>query len=525
MDSLGRNSVEAEIAEIELRSRIWLDHSPVCTKIVDPDYNLRYMSRAGIGGLGVDDVKELYGESYPFEFYPKAFKEEMIGSMNEARETGERVEQEAPVTNLLGEEVWYHSSIVPVKNDKGDFEYFVIVSSDTTARITLEKQLRHSQKMDAIGQLTGGIAHDFNNVLGIIMGNLEILHLLTDGDANVLHRVDTALEVTKRGAELTRKLLNFSRIEARNSRLTSVNEFIQNLEEILIKTLTVSVKVEFHLADEPWTVKVDPGELQDAVVNLAINARDAMADGGALVIETANKVLDDEYVRRNPQSTAGEFVMLALSDTGEGMTPEVRDRVFEPFYTTKDQGKGSGLGLSMVYGFVQRSEGHMKIYSEPGEGTTVRIYLPRNRDQTDDIDIAPEKVELPRGDETILVVDDENHLVQTSVFLLESLGYKTLSACCGKDGLEAFDGNQKIDLLFSDVVMPGGMNGYELAEQALKKRPALKVLLASGFSKKQNEFSYNENDLQAGLSSNLLSKPYNFIELAHTVRRILDGTG
>jgi signal transduction histidine kinase/CheY-like chemotaxis protein len=392
-------------------------------------------------------------------------------------------------------------------------------------RRQIEEQIRRSQKMEAVGQLTGGIAHDFNNILAIVMGNLELLQRRVSGDEEASRRVETALKGAKRGADLTRKLLGFSRKEAHETKLTSVNELIWNMEELLVKSLTVAINVEHHLADDLWPVEVDPGDFQDAILNLALNARDAMSDGGSLVIETSNKVLDEDYVRRNPQGKAGEFVMLSVSDTGHGMTPEVRERVLEPFFSTKEEGKGTGLGLGMVYGFVQRSKGHMKIYSEPGEGTTIRIYLSRAHEEGESEGKEPAQADLPRGSETILVVDDEEHLVDIAVSHLEGLGYRTVTANGGMQALEVLQGDADIDLLFSDVIMPGGMDGYELAKQAIEKRPNLKVLLTSGFTKKREELNNEDKAVYAKLATNLLSKPYNQSELALSVRRVLDEEG
>jgi signal transduction histidine kinase/CheY-like chemotaxis protein len=410
----------------------------------------------------------------------------------------------------------------PVFDEKGTFKGYRGSTQDITEKKHLEEQLRRSQKMDAIGQLTGGIAHDFNNMLGVVMGNLEILQPEVEGNDEALRRINIALTSVGHGADLTRKLLNYSRLEPQSTKLTSVNDFVRNMEELIVKTLTVAINVELHLAEGPWLVEVDPGDLQDALLNLALNARDAMSGGGSLVIETVNKTLDEDYARRNLQGEAGEFVMLSISDTGSGMSPEIRERVFEPFFSTKEKGRGTGLGLSMVYGFVQRSGGHLKIYSEPGKGTTIRIYLPRAKPSAEMGIAEPEKAPLPGGGETILVVDDEDTMRDVAVAHLERLGYKTIVASSGKEGLRRLMEDQEIDLLFTDVVMPGSMDGYELARQARGNRPALKILLTSGFTKKReeagNEDPFDLEDLQSGM----LSKPYSRIELALAVRRNLD---
>lgn len=391
-------------------------------------------------------------------------------------------------------------------------------------RKNLENSLRQSQKMEAVGQLTGGIAHDYNNMLGVIMGNLDLLRHRIGDDEKANKYLNMAYEGTKRGAQVTRKLLNFSRSEPSDLQSTNVNEFVLGMKELIAKSLTPKIAVETHLAEDIWSVMIDPGDFEDALLNLALNARDAMPDGGSLVIETANKTLDEHYVRLNPSASVGDHVAVAVSDTGIGMTQEVVDRVFQPFFTTKEVGKGTGLGLSMVYGFVQRSGGHVKVYSEPGKGTTVRIYLPRavggatGSEQNN----ASLESDLPRGDETILVVDDEEDLLEIAVLLLESLGYKTLRATDAMQALEVLHENKQVDLVFSDVVMPGDMGGYKLAIEILKHHPGIKVLLTSGFTAMREVAVNGDKQLYEALSKTLLDKPYNQSELAFAIRRALE---
>jgi ligand-binding sensor domain-containing protein/signal transduction histidine kinase/CheY-like chemotaxis protein len=388
--------------------------------------------------------------------------------------------------------------------------------------MTIHEQLRRSQKMEAIGQLAGGIAHDFNNLLGIIMGNLDLLKMGMGSDEKALNRIDSALKGASRGAEITKKLLGFSRVNAYGASLTSVNLFIENIEELLRKSLTVAINIENHLAFDLWPVNVDVGDLEDAILNLALNARDALLGAGSLVIETSNKVLDEDFVRLNPEGKIGEYVMLSFSDSGIGMTPEVKERVLDPFYTTKAEGKGSGLGLSMVYGFVKRSNGFITIDSELGEGTSIKIFLPRGGEVEQVEAYTIDEEELPVGSETILVVDDEKELVELAVANLESLGYKTLTAFDGKSALNIIKDNPKINLLFCDVIMPGAMNGYQLAMASKRVRPALKTLLTSGFSKNKEDCFSSEDPVITKLKSELLRKPYSQAELVKAVRIVLD---
>jgi len=389
-------------------------------------------------------------------------------------------------------------------------------------RLNLEQKLRQSQKMEAVGQLTGGIAHDFNNILGIVMGNLELLKRRVSNDETISPLVAAALDGVDRGAAITRKLLIYSRDDAGEEKLVLINEYVKGMEELIAKSLTVSIHTTTHLAENIWPVKVNIGDLQDALLNLSLNARDAMSDGGDLIFETSNKELDEEYVKCNPQAQAGEFVMLSISDTGRGMTAETREKAIEPFFTTKKAGKGTGLGLSMVYGFVQRSGGHIKIYSEVGEGTTIRIYLPRADENGKIENEEPIKNVLPRGDETILVVDDEQAMIKAASENLEFLGYKIITAKTGKQALKLFDTNKNIDLLFTDIIMPGEMDGYQLALTAHEMRPSLKVLLTSGFIKKSEKYVNGEEKYLSELLSHLLDKPYNQRELADAVRKALD---
>ncbi|MEH6402930.1 MAG: PAS-domain containing protein [Sneathiella sp.] len=405
----------------------------------------------------------------------------------------------------------------------GTFLGYRGVGRDITERIQLEEQLRRTQKMEAIGQLTGGIAHDFNNILGIIQGNMELAEEALPQNAIAHKRLTKALLGVDRAADITKKLLSFSRKDAGQTQSIIVNKYIENLEDILAKSLTASIRIETYLADNLWAVAADQGDFEDAILNLSLNARDAMPGGGILMIETENKTLNQDYVQRNPEGTAGDFVMISVSDTGNGMTEEIRSKVFEPFFTTKAQGKGTGLGLSMVYGFVQRSGGHLKIYSEIGKGSVFRIYLPRINSDTEQIEpISPLQEQLPRGGETILIVDDEDALRDIAASHLQRLGYTILTAENGQNALQVIKADKTIDLLFSDIVMPGNLDGYQLAAAAYKENPTLNILLASGFTKIQKEFSSEDNNFASSPLTPILSKPYNRSELAFAVRKALD---
>jgi PAS domain S-box-containing protein len=399
--------------------------------------------------------------------------------------------------------------------------YFVGTHSDINKSKQTEKALRRSQKMDAIGQLSGGIAHDFNNILGVILGNIELLELQAVVDDKIQKRVDTIKHSAQRAVDLTRQLLGFSRSAATSIKVTNINTVIESMQALIVHSLTPEVEVQHRFADNLWSTDIDPGDFEDALLNLVINARDAMNGRGKLTIESSNCTLDDNYCALNPDVVPGEYVQLAISDTGEGISYDQMDHIFEPFFTTKEQGKGTGLGLAMVFGFVKRSMGSIKVYSETGIGTTFRIFLPRTKREEQQLNVSSKKAEsVHGGHETVLVVDDEKQLLDLVVETLQQQGYRVLTASNSVQALEKLADAPDIELLFSDVVMPGGINGYELAEQATAMYPELKVLLTSGFTEK----AVARNG-QAKFNANLISKPFTLRELNMRMRELLGETG
>jgi PAS domain S-box-containing protein len=394
----------------------------------------------------------------------------------------------------------------------------VVTLRDLTEHKQVEEALRRSQKMDAIGQLSGGIAHDFNNQLGVIIGYLDFLQEYVANDEKPRKWVNTATKATLRCMDLTRQLLAFSRRQPKEKVVVDLNALLQDQKNMIARSVTPEVEVQYFLADNLWLTGTNPGEFQDAVLNLVINARDAMPGGGKLLIETSNKHLDADSATAKPGIEAGDYVQLMLNDTGVGMDRKTLGRVFEPFFTTKPEGKGTGLGMAMVYGFVNRYGGHINVYSEPGVGTTFRLYLPRSTTgKSAGIAENTQAVDIPTGNESILVVDDEADLLQLADQYLANLGYQTRLAETAAQALEILAGDGEFDMLFSDVVMPGGMNGYELAQQAIQQKPGLKVLLTSGFTSK----SIANNGL-ARFSAHLLNKPYRKEDLAQRIRLVLD---
>jgi signal transduction histidine kinase/CheY-like chemotaxis protein len=389
-------------------------------------------------------------------------------------------------------------------------------------REAAQAQLRQVQKMESIGQLTGGIAHDFNNMLAIVIGSLDMARrrLGEDGDPRVMKGIDNATEGAQRAAQLTSRLLAFSRQQPLDPQPTDVNKLVGGMSELLRRTIGEDMRVESVLAGGLWRASIDANQLESAILNLCVNARDAMPGGGRLTIETANAHLDDSYAATHDEVAPGQYIMVSVTDTGTGMPPHVVERAFDPFFTTKGVGKGTGLGLSQVFGFVKQSRGHVKIYSEPGEGTIIKIYLPRHYGaEAAQGYAAPATDSLPRaqGEEIILVVEDEDRVRHMSVDSLRELGYTVVQASDGEQALEMLAIQPRIDMLFTDIVMPG-INGRILADRATTQRPGLKVLYTTGYTR--NAIVHN-GMLDPGVA--FLAKPFTFDQLAIKVRQVLDG--
>jgi CheY-like chemotaxis protein len=384
-----------------------------------------------------------------------------------------------------------------------------------------EETLRQSQKMEAVGQLTGGLAHDFNNLLAGISGSLELMaRRLEQGDVTQLHRyLRLAREAAQRAASLTHRLLAFSRRQTLDPKPTDINQLVAGMDELIRRTVGPAVSLQVQGGAGLWTVRADPNQLENALLNLCINSRDAMPHGGCLTIATDNRRLT-ELEAKDLELQAEEYVSLSVSDTGGGMTPDVIERAFDPFFTTKPMGEGTGLGLSMVYGFVRQSGGQARIHSDPGAGTEVRLYLPRH--------IGSEAVSEPladtrgslRGDgETVLVVDDEASVRTLIDEVLQELGYQVLQADLGARGLQILESSHRIDLLITDVGLPGGMNGRQLADAALVSRPDLKILFITGYAENA---VIGAGQLRPGM--HILTKPFSLETLGFRIRDIIAAT-
>jgi len=411
------------------------------------------------------------------------------------------------------------STASPVCGDDGQVEKLVIVNRDISDRKRLEEQFRQAQKMEAIGRLSGGVAHDFNNLLGVIIGYGEILQEGLAPEHPLRRSADEILAAGRRAASLTRQLLAFSRQQVLETKVLSLNTVVSNMETMLRRLIGEDIELTSNLESSLGTVKADPGQLEQVVMNLAVNARDAMPQGGKLIIETANTEMDETFVRRYPYPVQpGLYIRLTVSDTGTGMDAATRARIFEPFFTTKEKGQGTGLGLSMVYGVVKQSGGYIDAYSELGLGTTFKIYLPRVDEAVSPSAPQPTLATSLRGTETILLVEDEEALRILTRNLLELCGYQVMEA---KNGAEALDLSQRypgtVDLLLTDIVMPG-INGRLLADQLIQLRPNIKVVYMSGYT---GQAVGAHRILDPG--SIFLQKPFTRDELARKIREALDG--
>jgi len=409
-------------------------------------------------------------------------------------------------------------SINTVKDSSGIVDHYISLFTDISERKKAEDALRRVQKMDAIGQLTGGISHDFNNLLAIILGNLELLEMQISADSDAYQKIKSIQKAGKRAANLTKQLLNFSRNQPEQTTATDINQVISEMESLINRSVTPEVEVNYDFSEDLWLTEIDPGDFEDALLNLVINARDAMKGHGQLTLKTNNSTFDIADCELNPDITPGQYVQLTVIDSGEGISLNQQEHVFEPFYTTKEQDKGTGLGLAMVYSFVKRSKGYIKIYSELGIGTTFKIYLPQTKDiENSSSQKSDHKKSLPLGTETLLLVDDEPALLELAREFLCAQGYRVLTAENSYQALECLKKEPAIELLFSDIVMPGGVNGYELAKMVTNTYPNLKVLLTSGYPGKALT-----SDVGLNIDTNLLKKPYSNDELIKRVRETLN---
>jgi len=511
-----RGEAETALIKTESTSRALLEGSPVCNKIIDLDSRLLYMSQAGIDMLKIADIGKHYGTIYPPEFYDESVRAPLVEHLELAK-SGKITDVECPLYSTEGDEVWLHTTFVPARNPDGEVEYVIATSVDITERRSMADQLQQALKMEAVGQLTGGVAHDFNNLLGVIIGNLDFLEETLAEDADQHELIETALRAALKGAELTNRLLAFSRKQPLHPVVVDLNDLIHDMTDLLKRTLGETVSIRTAAAADLELVKVDSGQLETVLLNLALNALHAMPDGGQLTIETGTVELDREYTEGIPEVEPGTFAMLAVSDTGVGIPSDIKDHVFDPFFTTKEVGQGSGLGLSMVYGFVKQSDGHISIYSEVGEGTTVKLYFPATEAEAVSTKQNSIQQDVPRGaGESVLIVEDDASLRELAVKTVSGLGYQAVTAPDGPSALSVLDEGVPVDVLFTDVVLPRGMNGIALASAALERRSDLRVLYTSGYTENAivNKGVFDEE-------IELLDKPYRRSDLARRLQQVL----
>jgi PAS domain S-box-containing protein len=468
-------------------------------------------------------AEEIIGSHFS-RFYGEADREANVPARALHEAAGGKFEAEGWRFRKDGSSFWASVVIDPIHDEDGKLIGFAKVTRDITERKVAEDALRqaqqrtlHMQKLEAVGQLTGGVAHDFNNLLMVILGNLEIAQS-SESTARQKRAIGHAMRGARRAVTLTQRLLSFARQQPLTPKPIDLNKFLAGEAEFLQRALGEKIEVEVVGGGGVWPVEVDAGHLETALLNLAVNARDAMPDGGKLTVETSNAYLDEEYCRGDPEVLPGQYALIAVSDTGAGMTEEISSRAFEPFFSTKELGEGTGLGLSQVYGFIKQSNGHIKLYSEAGEGTTVKIYLPRLLRQGDQVreSIVEEPV-LGDTSETILIVEDDEDVRSYLVETLQDLQYRVLRASEAQAALSLLeDQGTAIDLLLTDVILPK-MNGRELARRAQTLRPGLRVLFMTGYSRNA---IVHQGRLDPGVD--LLQKPITRDQLAAGIRALLD---
>jgi PAS domain S-box-containing protein len=518
-DLTERRAAEEELRQSEERFRLLVQSvTDYAIYMLNPD-GLITSWNAGAERFKGYAPNEILGEHFS-RFYTE--EDRAVGVPARALETARRegrFDSEGWRVRKDGSRFWASVIIDPIRNDDGQLLGFAKVTRDLTEKRAVEEQLRQSQKMEAVGQLTGGLAHDFNNLLTGISGSLEMMQVrIAQGRTVDFDRYFMAAQgAVKRAAALTHRLLAFSRRQTLDPKPTNINRLVTGLDELVRRTMGPSVEVEVVGTSGLWPTLIDPNQLENAVLNLCINARDAMPDGGKLTIETANKWLDERAARQQ-DLPVGQYVSLCVTDTGTGMTPDVISKAFDPFFTTKPLGEGTGLGLSMIYGFARQSGGQVRIYSEVGEGTTMCLYLPRHTEDAvadDEAELSATPPSTGEG-EVVLVIDDEPTVRMLVAEVLTESGYAVIEAPDGPAGLRILESNARIDLLITDVGLPGGMNGRQVADAARVSRSELKVLFITGYAENS---VIGRRRLDNGMF--VMTKPFQMEVLASRIREII----
>ncbi|WP_344699696.1 PAS domain S-box protein [Sphingomonas limnosediminicola] len=520
-DLTDRRAAEEELRASEERFRMLVQSvTDYAIYMLDPE------GRVSSWNAGAERFKGYSADEIMGQHFSRFYTDEDLkaGIPQIALETASRdgrFEAEGWRVKKDGSKFWASVIIDPIRNDDGELIGFAKVTRDLSEKRAIEEQLRQSQKMEAVGQLTGGLAHDFNNLLTGISGSLEMMKMrIAQGRTAEFDRYLIAAQgAVRRAASLTHRLLAFSRRQTLDPKPTDANRLMRGIEELVRRTVGPGVRVEVVETSGLWPTLVDPNQLENAVLNLCINARDAMPNGGALTIETANKWLDERAARKH-DLPVGQYVSVCVTDTGTGMTPEVIAKAFDPFFTTKPMGEGTGLGLSMIYGFARQSGGQVRIYSEIGQGTTICLYLPRHGE---DAEVEERPTDSGNADatatgEVVLVIDDDPTIRMLIAEVLAEAGYTVVEAPDGPAGLEILKSNARIDLLITDVGLPGGLNGRQVADAARVSRPHLKVLFITGYAENA---VIGRSRLERGMF--VLTKPFQMEHLAHRIREIIEG--
>ncbi|MCP4660065.1 MAG: PAS domain S-box protein [bacterium] len=513
---LVRDISERKVAEAAMRKlSAAVEHNPNAVVITDAEGHIEYVNPAFTAISGYQP-EEVIGHNPRFLKSGQVLPE-LYEALWSTITAGEVWRGEVCNRKKSGDLFWALLSISSIKDDEGLISHYIGIQEDITEHKRIEEELAQAQRMEVVGQLTGGIAHDFNNLLTVVLGNLELLSIHLRGDERHHKLAEAGLRAAQRGSELTHRLLAFSRKQPLRPAVIEVDPLVAEILELLQRTLGESIEIETVLEEGVSPIYADSGQVQNALLNLALNARDAMPVGGKLTMEVRGVDLDERYAVRQPPVQPGDFVLIEVRDTGCGMSQEVAQRAVEPFFTTKGMATHSGLGLSMVYGFAKQSGGHVEIETEEGVGTRVKLVLPRAEVPQKPVTVSEAAHgEIPGGDETILVVEDESSVRKLTTALLSSLGYKVLGARDGPTALATLGEAPRVDLLFSDVVMPGGLSGYDVARLARHRHPGLKVILTSGYSAEQ----IGE---QPDAEYTFITKPYRRLDLARKVREVLEG--
>ncbi len=512
VDITERKKVEEALWDSESRFRSFIDNTPSAVLLKNTSGQYIQANKTWHDWFNPDGV-DITGKTV-FDFYAREHAEEVAALDYEVLNSGKFVQTETRTPYADGKTRTTLFQKFPIRDQAGEIVAIGGINTDITPRKELEEKLIQAQKMEAVGQLTGGIAHDFNNLLAVILGNAELI--VQEAESND-PKTEAVIRAATRGAELTSQLLAFSRKQTLQPQLVDIDKLVDNMKNLLDRALGETIEIVISSTDDLWRTNIDPGQLENALLNLTINARHAMPKGGKLVIDATNSSIGDNYHANDPNIPAKDFVVIAITDNGCGMSPEILEHAFEPFFTTKDVGEGSGLGLAMVYGFTKQSGGQATIESAPGRGTTVRLYLPRmnNKSAASDRKMT---AETPGGrGENILIVEDDPEVRELAAMLLEDIGYNLAQAGDGIAALAAIENGFEADLLLSDIVLPNNVNGLELANDIKSRVPAIKVLFMSGYA----ESAVQQHGL-AGRDIELLNKPFRRQEIAQTVRRVLD---